>query len=508
MHILTAIDLAELRVRPLDAWSHQLICPWCGEDAWATADYMQCYNASCKTQAASPEDILAKVTGGYSQAASFVARKTNTEVDPHQITKREAERAVIDLWLKFCTTPANSESVRITTKLQQQGFGIQQSRFGALVINTLQMDELIALAEETGAEYPESWLENPPRAARAFCVQSKPHTIDRIIIMRHNGRTEEIVWNRYSAGFCSLIGLMPHRPRLLVASMDAALRLQHDLAALGRYEEVATIYTDLWRGDTNPRWEVNSHLLTAVPRHPTPQENPAYHAPKDLVYIQQTLDQFPGIERSVKATPIDYVMNLRPRSQVVDWDKLRFGMLATTIEAGDTQMNSASASLFEQLGSRPEDSARLIAYCKRHGRVSLAADIERLSLTRVIHNEANMSVKETAIDYRLIKGKDTRILANFSLKVASNVSFRNQPDASFCHATLRCGAAEMEVMFPQSLLGDRVQALQDEMQRQMTIQDKTTEAGDCRLSLKAVRCVNTSCRTSEPRYPMPRLSWA
>ena len=477
MHILTAIDLAGMRAQPLDAWSHRLVCPWCGEDAWATADYMQCYNASCKVQAASPEDILAKATGDYHQAAAYVAKKTNNLVDTDGVRKRTNERAVMDLWLKFCTTPSNAESIKVSNRIQEKGFGIQQSRFGALVINTSQMRELVDLAELTGADYPDSWLENSPGAARAFCVQSKPHTIDRIIIMRHSGRSEEIVWNRYSAGFCSLIGLMPHRPRLLVASIEVALRMQHSLAALGKYEEIASIYTDLWRGDTNPRWEVNSHLLTAVPRFATAQENESFYGPKDLIYIQQTLDQFPGIEKSIKAAPIDYVMQMRPRDQVTEWSKLRFGILSSTIQVNDTQMNPTAASLFEQLGSRPEDSARLISRCKRQGRLQLASDVERLSLTRIIHQESNMSVKETAADYRLIKGKDTRILANFSLKVAANVSFRNQPDASFCHATLRCGAAEVDVLFPQGLLGDRVQALQDEMQRQMTIQDKTTEAG-------------------------------
>lgn len=463
--------------RSLDEWSHQFVCPWCGEDAWATADYMQCCSSSCTTQAASPEDILAKAVGGYPQAAAIAAQKLNLPIIENQAQQRMRERAVMDLWIGFCSTPSNAESLRAENRLQLQGFGIKHSRFNALVLDSKQSAELVSVAEQTGASYPDGWRENPPGVVRAFCVQSNPHTIDRILIMRYNGRVEEVVWNRYSAGFCALIGLTPNRPRLLAASIDVAMRLQHELASMGKYEEIASIYTDTYYGGNSPRWEVKSHLLTAVPRHCSPQANELHYGPKDLVYIQKTLDQFPGIERSVRATPIDYVTEMLPRDRVVPWSNFRFGMLAGLIGRRDAQVPPAAAALFEQTGSRPEDAARLISLFKGHGRLQLAEDIGRLALTRVIHQDPRITVKETATDYRLIRGADTRILANFSLKVESNVSFRNQPDASFCHATLRCGAAELEVLFPQSLLGDRVQSLQDEMQRQMTVQDKTTEAG-------------------------------
>jgi hypothetical protein len=476
MQFLTAMDMVGVPSTALDEWSHQLFCPWCGEDAWAASDYFQCCSPSCETQAASPEDLLAKYLGGYLQAEHFKATELRAEPDEDAAHRRQRERAVLDLWLKFCNTPPTADALQAMNRIQSRGFGIRQSRFNAVVLNAAQTSSLIDLAEDTGADYPDGWRAQRPGVARAFCVQTRPHTIDRIIVISGKGREEEIVWNRYAAGFCSLIGLTPRKPRLVAADLELMLKMQHDLATLGCVEEVASVHLDLFGGDACPRWDVQDHLLTAAPRHCKRHEKTEFFGPSDLIRLQRALDQFPGIERSVRGMMIDTVMELQPRHDAIAWASLRRGVIADMLPPYVTQVTPACASVFEQTGTKPEDAIALIDYFKRQDRHQLAHDFELLSLTRVISSDAKSTVKETANDYRVLKGADTTLLANFSLKIYSVVTFRNHNADRYCRATLRCGSAILDVMFPQNLLHDRVQGLEDELQRQLTVADKATEA--------------------------------
>ena len=232
MQFLTAMDMVGVPSTALDEWSNQLLCPWCGEDAWAVSDYFQCRSPACATQVAAPEDLLAKYLGGYMQAAHFVATEFRTEPDEAKARRRQQERAALDLWFEFCTTPPTADSLQAMNRIQSKGFGIRQSRFNAVVLNAEQTGRLIDLAEDTGASYPDSWRTSQrPGLTRAFCVQTRPHTIDRIVLFSGSrGREEEIVWNRYAAGFCSLIGLTPQKPRLVAADLELMLKMQHDLA--------------------------------------------------------------------------------------------------------------------------------------------------------------------------------------------------------------------------------------------------------------------------------------
>ena len=477
MRIITAIDFLGIPVTPLDTWSHQLVCPWCQEDAWAVSDYLQCYNPTCTTQAATAEDLLAHQFGGYAQAAQIMAQEYKHEPDLQRAKSREAERLVLDTWLRFCVTPPTNEALQAAGRLQASGYGIRSSRFGAIVLDSNQIKQLVDVAVSTGAEVPEAWQKTPPSVVRAFCVQTRPHTVDRIIVMHHSGRTEEIVWYSHAAGFCSLLGLRPNRPRLLAADIETALKLQHDLTAVGKSEEVACIHLDLHHGDPCPRWEVQEHLLTAVPRHCATSSNAKFFGPNDIVRIQNAMDHFPGAEGSVRGLPIDHVINLRPREQAVAWSSLRFAMIASMVPSTVAQMPPAAASIFEQTGTKAEDAAALIDCYTKQGRQRLVEDVEMLAMTRVILRDRSMTVKETANDYRIIRGADTALLTNFSLRITSNVTFRNHKADRYCQATMRCGKAVVDVIFPQTLLNDRVQSLEGELQRQITVADMVTQAG-------------------------------
>ena len=477
MRFLTAIDLVGIPSKVLDEWSRKIFCPWCGEEGWAVADYFQCRSTSCEVQAAAPEDLLAKFTGGYLQAAHYAATELNKEPDEAAARRRKQEREVLDLWVRFCLTPPTAEAIQAINRFQSKGFGIRHSRFNAAILDTAQTSALIDLAERTGASYPDGWRAQRPGVVRAFCIQTKPHTIDRIVVISGNGREEEIVWNRHAAGFCSLIGLLPGHPRLVVADVETMLRMQYDLAALGSMEEVISVYLDLFNGESCPRWEVQEHLFTGMPRHCRPQaKNSEYFGPGDIVRIQRAVDQFPGLERTMQGMTVNSAMQLRPRDAAVPWARLRFGMLAAMIPEHATQVTPACASVFEQTGTKAEDAIALVEHFRDNDRLQLARDFELLALTRVIMRDAKIMVKETANDYRLIKGADTTVLANFSLRIRSVVAFRNHNADRYCQATLRCGRTVMDVLFPQNLLHDRVQGLEEELQRQLTVADRAAEA--------------------------------
>lgn len=469
------MDLVGIKSTALDEWSHQLFCPWCGEDAWAVSDYYQCFNPTCAVQAASAEDLLSKYLGGYASAAHFVASLNHTDADEAGAHRRARERAVMDLWIELCLTPHTSAALHAANRLQGKGFGIRQSRFNATVLDTRQTSRLIDLAEATGATMPEAWATQRPGITQAFCVQTRPHTIDRIVLVGARGREEEIIWNNYSAGICSMIGMTPRKPRLVVADVETMLRLQHDLAAAGRIEEVSSVHLDLYRGEACPRWDVQTPLMIAVTRHCQPQQNDEYFGPQDVVRMQQVFDQFPGMERNVLGLPIDTVREMRPRRLAVPWHRLRFGLMASMIPPHANQVTPACASIFELTGTRPEDATALIEHFKLNHRHQVAEDFELLSLTRIISRDARMTVKETANDYRIIHNSDTALLTNFSLKIHSGVSFRHHAGDRYCQAQLRCGAAVMDVLFPQNMLHDRIQSLEEELQRQITAADLPTD---------------------------------
>lgn len=515
VQFLTAIDLIGEKASALDQWAHHLNCPWCGEEAWAVADYFQCHNEACPTQTASAEDYLALHLGGHEQAAQFVTQKCQTPLDLAAARRRMRERAVLDMWLGFCQSPPTTEATGMINRLESKGFGIKHSAYNAVVLDGVQMKQLVEVAKETGAEYPDQWDAQPPSDGRAFCVQTRPYTIDRILIMDRRGRTSEVVWNRYTAGFCSLIGLSPRKPKLVTANIETALWAQHEMAAVGAHEEVSCVFTDLYRGEACPRWEVQTHLLTAVTRHVAHQSDPDMFGPEDLIQFQQTFDQFPGLERTVKGLPIDWVVEMRPREAAVKWSSLRVGLISSLIPTRVTQMPASAASLLERTGTKSEDVTKMIGRLRRLGRHQLADDISLLALTKEIHRDMKSVVKETANDYRRITGADTTIIANFSLKISSNVTFLNQNAERYCQATLRCGQAVTDVLFPQAYLHDQIKTLEAEMQRQLAVAGEEGKAGLSPTIIevnefrkKVIPHLRSEAGKAPPVHGVDRLGWS
>lgn len=466
MRFLTAINIIGLRAAEIDEWSHALTCPWCGEQGWSAADFFQCSGPACPAQATSAEDLLALEMGGYGKAAAWM-EKHSIPAGPEWALRRRAQRSVMDAWVGLCQTPPTSEAARVMSRMRARGSSIHHSRFNARVLDGLQMAALLSLAKETGASYPDAWDDQPPGISTVFCAQSQPHTVDRLIAVSNRGSVGEIVWRRFTAGFVSLIGLDPRVPRLLAASPQAAQRLQHARAILGMREPVVAAVTDLYRGAPPPRWNIPCRVLVAAPRYCSPQHDPSHQDPRDIVSLQQALDQFPGMEQHVGGMPYDWAVDLQPKSKAVTFDELRFALLMDLIPGRATQIPPACASILEQTGTREDDVAAMLAIFRKRGRYLLAEDVERLSLTKVVHEDRGATVRETACDYQMTRGRDTLLLANFSLRIHSSVVFPNQEVDRYCQGTIRCGAAKADVIFSQSLLNDKIGSLESELQRQL-----------------------------------------
>ena len=438
---------------------------------------MQCYSMSCPMQVATAEDLVAHVEGGYIKAAHYIGVSVDRAPDLATAARREQERKVLDSWLALCFLPETTAATKLISKAQARGLGVKTSRLGSVVLDAGRMELLRDMAIETGAEYPDGWTTNPPTAAQVVCVQTRPHTIDRLIIYKNNGHTDEVVWNRFSAGVTGLMGILPKRRKFLAADATAAMRLQYEMLRQGHHEEVAFIHQDLFRGDRCPRWGLDYHMLTAVVRHGRPQPNPHHSSPADLVKFQQVFDRYPGLEGSTRALPIDMAAKLGPNHRAKSWAGIRCSMINIMIPPGSLQVPADAASLIEQTGTRDEDIVRLSEVFSKRGDDRLVEDIELLALTRVISHDKKGLVKETANDYRLTKDAETITLANFSVRISSVVAFPHHNADRFCQATLRCGKAVTNVIFPQNLLHDKVHSLESEMQRQLQMDGKISEAG-------------------------------
>lgn len=468
MRVFTAIDLAGRKYRQLDEQSVILACPWCGADAWAAADYLQCGNGACAIQVAESMDILARHCGGYKEADAFAAKRLKRNVDPVGVARREIERKVMSLWIEFCSSPMTVDACNKFTQLENQGLGLRHSRAGVRVLDSEQIQKLIKVGVETGATMPDSWLENPPRTTMAAAIQTRPHTIDRIILWRHKGLQQDIVWNSYSAGFCGLIGLTTASPRLLTVNAYVALKLQQRMAAEGRREEVAFIHADQWFGGRPPHWEVRHHLLTACPRAPihNKDEHDLAQGLHDLAQLQWVVDQFPGLESLMPGVTVQHILSGKPKLQHAPWRLLRRSYIYSLIPKDATRVTATAASIFELTGSKSADVAALVEQFKAEGRHQLVEDFVRLSMHRTIFQDRHLTVRETSNEYQMLHNAGVVNLTNFSLTVQNNVSFPNFGN-TYCQSTLRCGDTSMDVMLPQSMIQDRVHNLQDELQRQI-----------------------------------------
>ncbi len=450
MTSLTALDLAGIGARRISGWAYRHVCPRCGSDAWASRSGSQCVSEHCDAQVFSPLDILAESLGGDYIAAENAAAKALRKVPDHAAAvARYNDRRVLDFWLRNCLTPHSTESTSVARKLAKEGRSIAGSRFSSAVIGRAQMTELIKLASETGASFPEGWEVEPPPPCVAFCVQTRPHTIDRIVLMRKGD--SDIVWNRLQAGLTGIIGLQPEHPRFLASNIYTALALQNALSAGGHYEEVAATFIDPWCAPVVDPWRPDTHLLTAVPEHD-----------EDVVRLQAALDSFPELEEHLRATDLTSASRYGANCETATWENMRVSHIISGVGHRDTAVAPHVARLYERTGSRLPDAAKIIDLFRREGRLALAEDFHRLTENRIIFKDHRVEVRETADEYFVNTHVGRNQIANFTLRLHGNVRFRDRSD-TYCMGVMRCGSMKRDVVFRHSLLSGKAARLQEDL---------------------------------------------
>jgi hypothetical protein len=473
MRILTVADMLGLPVRAVDQWSHSVACPWCDNAAWAASTYVQCSNPACPAQVATSFDFLAKIVGGYEAAASLASEKLGFTTDG--VANRETERVVLDYWVRLArATPPNSTHA-LKHKFEREGYGLQQRELSAAIIGERQIEDMLEMAGNTGASISPALLGSSFRALLACPVQSTPYRIDRLLCYTQRGLVGSIVWHEFSAGVSGLLGASPSRPKLVAADIPQALKLQRVLSARGRMLSVSAFYLDPWAGAPSVDWQMDHPLLVAVPRMPASVvADDLLYARSDVTRMQDVLDRLPGVAANVRALPAEELLRGFGVSDAVCWDTLRQSVIACAIPAGGDKVPPDAAVLLERTGAREEDVAFLVDRFSRSGCVRLVEDIRRVSRRRTIYVEPRMEIKETASEYQSVSASGVYTIANFSLRISENVLFPNV-SAAYCKAKLHCGSTTLDVLFPQSILQDRVQSLQEELQRQIAARGQTNE---------------------------------
>jgi len=432
---------------------------------------MQCLNAECLTQTANADDIIAKYTGSYSKGESLMANTRRCSENISRVADNIKRRLVLDCWLEICMTPPVAAQSSYAQRMEGQGYGVRHSQFSNVVLYKDSVIKLLNVAEKTGAKFPASWETNAPQSCLAHCIQTRPHAIDRIIIQRGT-KLEEIVWEEYSAGISSLIGLRPGQPRYLAANQDVALKLQKILGAEGDHNEVISAFTSSWRGVTPPRLNIHSGLIVAVPRDPTSGQDTLRQSSEDIPVMQEVLDKFPILESKIKALPLSSLLRCGSQITTTSWANLRYGYIMSMIDPNASEVSIPAAALFERTGTQHKDSARMIDKFRRQGRINLADDVQRLTDNRVFFRDSKVMARETAGEYQLQHSAGTTIISNFKLHLKSNVMFDDRGEA-YCVGSMSCGNINIEVAFPHNLLQDRVNALQEELQRQFSAAGKS-----------------------------------
>ncbi len=447
---LTALDLVGITVRRMSGWAYRHACPRCGSDAWAGRHVSQCVSRHCTAQVMAPLDIVAEHhQGDYVEADRIASAALRQPADPEAAARRAVERRVLDFWLRSCLAPRSCESERVAQRMDRDGRSQNASTFSVTILGKEQIAELIKLAMATGAELPVGWQDDPPPPSAAYCVQTNPFTIDRIVLLRRG--ESSVIWRKVRSGFTGLIGLQPERPRFLAPSIQAALTLQTGLAKVGHYEEVAATFLDQWCSPVEDPWRPEVHLLTAVPDDD-----------EDIVSMQQSLDSFPDVEKHLHATPRDVVLKSGFGCRDTSWDALRVAHILSSIGSRDTAVPPYAARLYERTGARLQDASKIINQLRSNGRIAVAEDFHRLTENRVIFKDHKVEVRESVDEYYILTHAGRSQVANFTLKLSGNVRFRDRSD-TYCMGALRCGTLRREVVFKHSLLSGKAARLQEDL---------------------------------------------
>jgi hypothetical protein len=321
----------------------------------------------------------------------------------------------------------------------------------AAILNSVKIKLLIDVAVETGGIVPERWLEEPPETSMAYVVQSNPHTIDRIVV-NVGKTTQSIVWHKKRAGLSGLIDTDPGVTHFLSASKTDALMLQKKLRRSGHVPHMISCFYDQYAEFTDGGWLPDDIPVMAV-----------INGTQDIVTIQKTIDQFPGMEDTLTATTESALTDITPSASHSSWSSLRTTAIKYLCGSSSKRIDSRAASLFEQTGSRPDDAALLVDIFTRDGNLELANDMRRLAENHIIFQDNSCTVRETYNSYRAFTRHGNIEVANFSLRLRSSVIFGDVNSEVYYRGTVGHGNRKTDALISRTAL-ESVKHLQQELQ--------------------------------------------
>jgi len=449
---LTALDLARIKVQRLGDTKHSFVCPSCGGLAWAGRAHMQCTKKECKHRVFSPLDVLNIVwRKSYVECEELAAPIIGRQPNIAAAQARKSERLVMDAWLNLCRMPRTALESMMSSQFSKSKAEASNLGCSAVIIDAPKLKAFLNIASDTGATIPDHLMSDPPSTSLAYCVQSIPHTIDRIVVV--TGRsTSSIVWKKRRAGFCGLIDTNPGFVQFLTASKLDAMKLQYTLRKMGHIPHIVSAFNDMQAEFTEGGWLPDEIPMTAVMARST-----------DIVELQKTIDQFPGMEDSLYATTESALTSFVPCSDTTKWDRIRLNLLLMYNAGSSKRVDPQCALLFEQTGSRPDDAAYLVDAFTRSGRLELAADMRRLAENHVIFQDNTGTVRETYNSYRMFTKHGAVDIANFSLRLQSSVIFGDVNSEVFYQGTVGHGSKKTTALISRSAL-ESVKHLQQELQ--------------------------------------------
>lgn len=449
---LTALDLARLKVQRLGDTKHSFDCPSCGGLAWAGRVHLQCTKKECKHRVFSPLDILNVVwRKSHVECEELVAPIIGRQPNKAASYARKSERLVLNAWLNLCRIPRTAPESMMSSQFSKNKADASNLGCSATIVDAPKLKAFIQIAIETGATIPDQLLNDPPATSLAYCIQSIPHTIDRVVIVTTRS-TSSIVWKKRRAGFCGLIDTNPGFVQFLTSSKLDAMRLQYTLRKMGHVPHIVSAFNDLQAEFTEGGWLPDEIPMTAVVSRST-----------DIVELQKTIDQFPGMEDNLNATTESALTSFVPCSATTKWDGIRLAMMLRYNEGNNKRVDPQCAMLFEQTGSRPDDAAYLVDAFTRDGRIELAADMRRLAENHIIFQDNAGTVHETYNSYRMFTKHGAVDIANFSLRLQVSVIFGDVNSEVFYQGTVGHGSKKTKALVSRSAL-ESVKHLQQELQ--------------------------------------------
>lgn len=469
MNISSALNIAQHPYRKLGDLTISHSCPWCGSVAWSGRQHMQCLNRHCPTYVASAEDIILHACGGNVDAATAAVEKalhTNIKAD---LEARKLSRLVIDFWVKACVTDRTTEEQMMLEKLMRSGLDVAGCRHTIVPLGRGRMQELMRVAIETDADMNEGWTDaTPPQSTLVYCIQTVPHTIDRLVL--HYPQYEShITWSDRRAGICGLIGLTPGAKQAMVTDRMRALAAQASMANNGEIREVVSIHT-FSKAKVIERcdWAQDSPMLVAVPS-----------SVDDVIMIQQALHAYTPtmLDEMLGASVIDPTYTRGGpdgRKLSIAWTAARRGWLAhLALKSPETRMSPDVTRLFEMTGSLRDDATWVCRVLESAGRAEAAADMLRLARTRKIPTDGRVEIFEGPTEYQHTTPAGPALVASFAMEMLGGVVFPDR-NGELCHRVLVRAATSMQEITVSNGGLANAKKLEEEVQTQFVVGDLAT----------------------------------